>query len=266
MSDAGARHNIHVLGAGEQTLVLGHGLGTDQSIWRLLAPRLARDHRVVLLDWVGCGRADPTSFQAERYGSLAGHAEDLSQLITALGTGPVTYVGHSAGAMIGLLSAIASPRAFQGLVLVAASPRYLNDPPEYVGGSTPEDVEALLSLLDANFVGWTSTIASIAAKEPELQRELEVLFGNNNQQHLRAFATAVFRSDYRSVLGQLTLPPLVVGVTRDDMVPVAVNEYLHSRLRDSTYVCLDVAGHCPQMTHPALVEGAIRAYLHERGA
>jgi sigma-B regulation protein RsbQ len=264
MSEVRARHNIHVLGEGSHTLILGHGLGTDQTIWRLVAQRLATDHRVVVLDWVGCGGADPRAFEAERYRSLHGHASDLAQVIEAMKVGAVTYIGHSAGAMIGLLAAVAAPHLFRGLVLVAGSPRYLNDPPGYLGGSTPADVAALLSLLDVNFLGWTSTIAGIAAKAPELRAELEVLFGKNNQEHLREFATAVFQSDYRSELHKLTVPALVVGVTRDDMVPVTVNEYLHSQLRDSTYVCLDLAGHCPQMTHPELIEATIRAYLRER--
>lgn len=166
--------------------------------------------------------------------------------------------------MIGLLAAIAAPQAFRGLVLLNASPRYLNDPPDYFGGLTPADVDGVLSLLEVNFGGWTRASAGVAAKNPELQRELEALFGKNNEQHLREFAAAVYRSDYRSELGRLTVPSLVLGVTRDDVVPIAVNDYLHARLRGSTLVCLDLAGHCPQLTNPELVEAAIRDYLRER--
>lgn len=84
MTDLGARHNLQTRGQGRHTLVLGHGLATDQTIWRLLAPRLAADHRVVLLDWVGCGHADPTAFRVERHGNLAGHADDLIEVLGSL--------------------------------------------------------------------------------------------------------------------------------------------------------------------------------------
>ena len=261
MGDPLLRHNAMNLGSGARVLVLGHGLGTDQRIWRSLAPRLAVDHRVVLLDWVGSGRADPLAFDPARYSKLTGHADDLRELLPSLTTEPVTYVGHSAGGMIGVLAAIDEPGLFEHLVLLAASPRYLDDPPEYVGGSRREDIDALFELMDENFVGWSKTIAAIAAKDAALERELDAIFQSNDQDHLREFAEAVLLSDYRDILERLRTPALVLGSARDDMVPVAVNLYLHSKLAGSTYECFDLAGHCPQMTHPWLVEDAIRRYL-----
>ena len=261
MGPALLRHNATTLGSGACTLVLGHGLGTDQRIWRRLAPLLAADHRVVLLDWVGSGRADPLAFQPKRYGNLSSHAEDLRELIHALGTDRITFIGHSAGGMIGVLAAIEEPDLFEHVVLLAASPRYLDDPPDYVGGSRREDVDALFALMDENFLGWSSTFAAIAARDAELERELDGIFQSNDQRHLREFAEAILFSDFREVLPRLSTPSLVLGSARDDMVPVAVSLYLHAKLAGSAYQCFDLAGHCPQMTHPALVEDAIRLYL-----
>ena len=261
-----AKHNATTVGSGARTLVLGHGLGTDQRIWRLLAPRLAVDHRVVLLDWVGSGRSAPLAFEPARYSSLQAHAEDLRELIRSLAAEPVTYIGHSAGAMIGVLAAIEEPQLFEHLVLIAASPRYLDDPPDYVGGSRREDIDALFALMDENFLGWSSTFAAMAARDAALERELEGIFRGNDQRHLREFAEAILLSDFRATLPRLRTPALVLGSTRDDMVPVAVNLYLHSALTGSAYQCFDLAGHCPQMTHPSLVEGAIRSYLTRKFA
>lgn len=260
------RHNVHTLGSGRHTLVLGHGMGTDQSIWRLVAPRLAVDHRVVLLDWAGCGHAAPQAFDSARHHTLRGHAADLCELLEEQAWDSVTYVGHSAGGMIGVLAAIAEPRRFERLVLLAASPRYLDDPPDYVGGSRPEDVRALFELMDHNFIGWSASFAAIAAKDPEVQRTLEDLFNKNDRRHLREFAESVLSSDFRAELPQLQVPALVLGTAQDDMVPSAVGEYLHAHLPGSSYVCFDLAGHCPQMTHPLQVESALRAFLgRERG-
>jgi sigma-B regulation protein RsbQ len=255
------RHNVHELGDGARTLVLGHGLGTDQRIWQLLAPRLARDHRIILLDWVGSGRSDPSAFQSGRYATLRGHAADLRELVRELDTEQAVYVGHSAGGMIGVLAGIAEPTLFERLILIAASPRYIDEPPSYVGGSRPEDVDAVLQLMADNFLGWTSQFAAIAARHPVVERELEQIFRGNQQGHLLEFAEAVLRSDFRTELSQLTVPSLVMASARDDMVPVQVGEYLHQHLARSSYVCLDTTGHLPQMTHPALVEDAIRAYV-----
>ncbi|RYZ02718.1 MAG: alpha/beta hydrolase [Myxococcales bacterium] len=259
-------HNARTLGSGPRTLVFGHGLGTDQSIWRLVAPRMAVDHRVVLLDWAGCGHSDPQAFDSGRHASLRGHAHDLCELLAEEQWGPVTYVGHSAGGMIGVLAAIEQPWLFEQVVLLAASPRYLDDPPHYVGGSRPADVAALFELMDQNFLGWSSSFAAMAAKDSEVQRTLEGLFNSSDRGRLREFAESVMSSDFRAVLPELTLPALVMGTAEDDMVPTCVGEYLHAHLAGSTYVCLNLAGHCPQMTHPQQVEAELRTFMAKRPA
>jgi len=263
-SPSRARHNIHELGSGQKTLVFGHGLGTNQSIWRLVAEKLAGDRRVVLLDWVGCGGADPRAFQPERYASLRGHAADLCALLRELDLGPITYVGHSAGGMIGVLAAISEPALFERLVLLMASPRYVNDPPDYFGGFSEADVDDVLQLMRDNFVGWSRAFATLSAGDEVVARDLEATFRDNDPGYLREFAEAVLRSDFRAELPKLTVPALVLASARDDMVPLAVSEYLHRHLPGSSYRCFDLSGHCPQLTHPELVAASIHEYSASR--
>jgi len=45
-------------------------------MWRLGVPASAGDHRVLLMDHVGCGGADRNAYQVERYSSLQGCADD----------------------------------------------------------------------------------------------------------------------------------------------------------------------------------------------
>ncbi len=47
------------------TVVLAHGFGCDQDLWRLLAPVLAEHFRVVLFGYVGSGRSDLRAWQGE---------------------------------------------------------------------------------------------------------------------------------------------------------------------------------------------------------
>ena len=61
MSTAGVgrRNNVVVTGPeGRPVVMLAHGFGCDQNLWRLIAPALAKDFRVVLFDHVGAGRSD----------------------------------------------------------------------------------------------------------------------------------------------------------------------------------------------------------------
>ncbi|HEX4903566.1 MAG TPA: hypothetical protein VFV42_12190, partial [Acidimicrobiales bacterium] len=42
---------------GGSPMVFGHGLGTDQTMWDQLTPAFEHDHRVVVFDHAGSGRA-----------------------------------------------------------------------------------------------------------------------------------------------------------------------------------------------------------------
>src|SRR5215213_9234740 len=75
------RHNVTVSGPADgQPMLFAHGFGCDQNMWRFVAPRFEQDFRVVLFDHVGCGGADASAYDAERYSSLAGYADDVLQI------------------------------------------------------------------------------------------------------------------------------------------------------------------------------------------
>lgn len=57
------------------TVVLAHGFGCDQNMWRLTVPALADEYRVVLFDYVGSGRSDLSVFSEDRYRSLEGYPD-----------------------------------------------------------------------------------------------------------------------------------------------------------------------------------------------
>src|SRR3954464_15515700 len=86
-------------------MLFAHGFGCDQNMWRHVAPAFEADHRVVLYDLVGAGAADPAAYDADRYGTLQAHADDLLTLLRELDLGPAVFVGHSVSSMIGVLAA-----------------------------------------------------------------------------------------------------------------------------------------------------------------
>src|ERR1700743_3367083 len=121
--------NSATLGAhpGAQRMVFAHGYGCDQNMWRFVAPAFAGQYRTVLFDFVGAGRSDLAADDPRRYGSLQGYAADVVDVILALDLHDVIFVGHSVSAMIGVLAATRAPDRFGALVLVAPSPRYIDD-------------------------------------------------------------------------------------------------------------------------------------------
>jgi sigma-B regulation protein RsbQ len=66
-----SRNRVRISGRpGAPVVVLAHGFGCDQNMWRLVVPALERDFTVVLFDHVGSGRSDLSAWSKERYSSL----------------------------------------------------------------------------------------------------------------------------------------------------------------------------------------------------
>jgi sigma-B regulation protein RsbQ len=261
--DVRSRNNVIITGQPDGPVVmLAHGFGCDQNLWRLVAPILARDHRVVLFDHVGAGRSDLTAWDPQRYARLNGYAEDVVDLCAELDLENVVFVGHSVSAMIGVLAANHSPEWFEKLVLLVPSPCYLDDG-DYRGGFSAADIEELLESLDSNYLGWSAAMAPVIMgnpDRPELGQELADSFCRTDPAIASVFARTTFLSDNRSDLAKVTVPTLVVECAQDAIAPPQVGAYVHAHITGSRLVTLDALGHCPQLSAPEATAEAIMSF------
>lgn len=261
--DIRGRFHVNTRGIGKRALVFVHGFGCEQTMWRFVAPAFETDHRVVLFDLAGCGRADPSAYDKNRHASLAGYAEDVLDICRSLELENAVLVGHSVAAMIGVLAAIRRPEQFSGLVLVAPSPRYVNAE-GYLGGFTRADIDGLIDSLDTNYLGWASTVAPMIMgnpERPELTQELHNSFCRMNPDIARAFARVTFLSDNRDDLPKVRTRSLLLQVTNDVIAPVSVGDYMHRRLPQNELVLLNTRGHCPHLSAPRETIAAISTWL-----
>ena len=172
-----AKHNVSVRGRGERTLVFMHGFGCDQNVWRHVTPAFEDAYRVVLFDHIGAGKSDLSQYDAGKYASLQGYADDLIALVRELGLQQPVVVGHSVSAMIAVLAAVREPALFSGLVLVGPSPCYLNDG-DYRGGFEREDIDELLATMESNFFGWSGAMAPVTIAGALTLAHAEALAGH----------------------------------------------------------------------------------------
>ncbi|MFP8962080.1 alpha/beta fold hydrolase [Streptomyces nanhaiensis] len=265
--DVFRRHNVTVTGREDgPVVVLAHGFGCDQNMWRLVAPVLAEEFRVVLFDHVGSGDSDPSAWNEKRYSSLEGYAQDVLEICRGLELRDVTFVGHSVSAMIGVLAALREPERFAGLVLLTPSPSYIDDG-EYRGGFSEADIEELLESLESNYLGWSSVMAPVIMgnpDRPELGEELTNSFCRTDPRMARVFARTTFLSDNREDLAGVTVPTLVVECAQDTLAPREVGAFVRDRIAGSTLVTLDAHGHCPQLSAPGPTAEAIASFARAR--
>jgi sigma-B regulation protein RsbQ len=261
--DALTRNNVNVVGSGRgPTIMLAHGFGCDQNLWRLVTPLLAPNFRVVLFDHVGSGAADPAAWDAQRYESLQAYAEDILDIAAALDLTEVTLVGHSVAAMMGVLAVAADPRRFARLVLLTPSPRYVDDD-GYRGGFSSADIDELLESLESNYLGWSRTMAPVimgAPERPELADELSDPFCRTDPACARVFARATFLSDNREDLQRVSVPTLVIECAHDAIAPRNVGAFVHEHIAGSALLTLDTTGHCPHLSAPEETARAIATF------
>lgn len=264
VQDILVRNNVKVFGKGTRPLLFAHGFGCDQNMWRFITPAFQDEYRIVLFDYVGCGKSDRNAYTAEHYSSLNGYAQDVLDICAALELEDISFVGHSVSSMIGVLASLQEPKRFKDLILVAPSPCYLNDRHGYEGGFEQADIVELLDLMAKNYLGWASFLAPVAMQNPEcpeLARELEESFCSTDPVTIRQFAEVTFFADNRSDLPWVNVPSLLLQCSEDALAPLSVGEYLCCHLPSSTLRVMKATGHCPHMSHPEETIRLIQEYL-----
>jgi sigma-B regulation protein RsbQ len=261
------RNHVVVEGDGRPTFVFAHGFGCDQSMWRFIAPHYAQRYRTIRYDLTGSGRSDLAAYDRVRHGSLQGHADDLIEVVRSVEDGPVVFVGHSAGSMIGLLAGIREPDLFAAQIWLGPSPCYVSDG-DYVGGFSRADIDSLLETLDSNYLGWSSTMAPAmmgAPDQPHLAEELTNSFCRTDPEIARHFAHVTFLSDNRADVPLLPQPTLIVQCSDDLIAPRSVGEFLQRTLQNGTLRVIQNFGHCPHMSAPRESIAAMDEFIESIG-
>ncbi len=261
--NARSRNNVVVTGLEDgQTVLLAHGFGCDQNLWRLVLPSLAERFRVVLFDHVGAGKSDLSAWSAQRYSTLDGYASDVLDICEELDLRDVVLVGHSVSAMIAVLAVNRDPSRIAKLVLLTPSPCYIDDG-DYRGGFSRADIDELLDSLDSNYLGWSAAMAPVIMGNPDrpaLGTELTESFCRTDPAIARVFAHTTFLTDNRADLPEVSVPTLVLQCDQDAIAPPEVGRFVHEQIRGSELVTLNATGHCPQLSAPEATAEAITAF------
>ncbi|MGA9872523.1 MAG: alpha/beta hydrolase [Rhodococcus sp. (in: high G+C Gram-positive bacteria)] len=263
--DVRAKNNVVIVGAETgPTVMLAHGFGCDQNLWRAVTELLTPTCRVVLFDHMGSGGSDLSLWDEGRYSALESYAEDVVEIVRSLDLRDVVFVGHSVASMIGVLAAADHRELFAGLVLLTPSPRYIDDG-DYHGGFSRADIDELMESLDSNYLGWSHAIAPTIMgnpDRPELAEELTDTFCRTDPVCARTFARATFLSDNRADLPRVATPTLIVECANDSLAPRTVGRYVHDNIEGSTLITLDASGHCPHVSAPVDTAAAILPFVH----
>lgn len=267
--DAGAalqRHHAIIGGDRGTALVFVHGFGCDRHVWRFVAPAFETRCRTLVYDHAGCGSAVP-AWDVQRHATLKGYAADLLEILDDAGLERVVCVAHSVGGVIALLAAEQQPRRFEHVMLLAPSPRFINDPPDYLGGFERDDLDEMFQLMESNHFGWAQFLAPMAIGESnphELVQQFETGLCALEPRIARHFARLAFLVDARDLMRRVTVPTTIVQSLQDSIAPREVGQWMHRHMAGSRLREVDISGHCPHVSHPHLTINLVQELLDAR--
>lgn len=97
-------------------IVMVHGNPTWSYYYRNIIPLLARNHRVIAVDHVGCGLSDKP--QDSNYYTLRQHIENLESLLNTLEILRYSLIVHDWGGAIGMGLAVRYPERIEKIVVL----------------------------------------------------------------------------------------------------------------------------------------------------
>jgi pimeloyl-ACP methyl ester carboxylesterase len=247
-------------------IVLVHGLGGLASNWRLVAPALAAERRVIVPDLPGHG-GSPALAPAP---SLDPFAEAVLAVAAAEDAVPAPWVGHSLGGLVGLRAAVLRPEAVSGLVLAAgagisSATRRGEATVIALGALKPGRlIGRQARLVSRSRLGRTLTfgwwgVADPAGLDPEMAEAF--LLGPPQHTDTASAGRALVASDPRADLDRVCCPCLCLWGARDNWVPLKDGMEYARRLRAPLRTISD-CGHLLIGERPEAVVHAVREFVN----
>lgn len=271
---------------GAPPVVCCAGYLCPDNFWRDLGPDLARDHRVIVVNYRGVGAsseagggARPTAAEAYRLEHLA---DDVAAVLDAESTQRTTVIGHSMGVQVALALWRRRPELVAGLALVAGP--YSSPLRTFYSSSIAASVFPVLSM----------TVPALPrAMTRPLLRALELPGAMPVGRAIRALGPHTpdeGMSDYRSHLGkvdpktaiwtargmasfdadpwlhELDVPVLIALGGADSWCPTTVGDALVERVPHAELLVVPGGSHALPIEFPELLTPRIRALADLRAA
>lgn len=244
----------------DQTVILIHGLSEERHVWARQVDGLKQDFNVLAYDIRGFG-ASPTGAGT---GTVEQMADDLGQIVSALGSGPVWLVGFSMGGVIAQRFALDFPDHAKGLVLIASSCT--------VGRAGVEFFEDRISKvseggMDAfRELSKTDGRGCISPGNDELAAEYHALRAgavNDPAGYLNA-CRAMLRLNAHPMaqeLDRITCPTTVIAGELDPYCPPRASEAIAGAIAGAELTVFEETGHCLHWEQPGRTNTLIREFI-----
>jgi len=236
-------------------VVLVHGHPFDRSLWEPQQAPLARRFRVISPDLRGYGQSPATTGTV----TMRELAADVEALLDGLEIESAAVVGLSMGGLVAMELAIANPRRWWALGLVAttAEPVTETERHERLAMAEALETDGMEPLVDSMSKG----LFGPETAQDVVDRVVRMMRANNPQGAAAALRGRARRPDYRPGLAALDLPAFVCAGTHDTWSTQTITRALIDCLDAPRSLILPGVGHLPNLESPDLFNRELLRFL-----
>jgi 3-oxoadipate enol-lactonase len=236
-------------------LVLLHSLLSDRTAFDRIAPRLAAERRVWLVNLPGFGASAPAGPGLEQF------ADRIAEELPKHGLeGKADLLGNGFGGFVSVALAVRHGAKFNKLMFVDTGAAI---PPEGKGAFAmmAERVESggmeavLATALQRMFPD------DFLAAHPDIAEERKTSLRAANPKHFAAACRALAMFDHRAEIASIRNPSLVVVGLRDTATPPALSYALAKGIAGAKLVELAHCGHSPHIQDPEAFWQTLKPFL-----
>ncbi|MGF7160803.1 3-oxoadipate enol-lactonase [Rhodoligotrophos appendicifer] len=238
-------------------LIFSNSLATDLSMWEPQTAELSKAFRILRYDQRGHGK---TEAPGGRY-SFDTLMADVVALMDELSIERAHFCGLSMGGSTAMGMAQNHSNRLDR-VIVCDSPCFSTAAAtqqweERIAVARSEGMEGLV---ESTLARWYPA-DTLAASPPQVSKVREMILATPVN-GFAGCAAALATHDFRSNIGAVKLPMLLVAGEKDGVVPAAMQD-IHREMSTSQFVSLPNAGHISNLDQPALFSNALSEFLAE---
>jgi 3-oxoadipate enol-lactonase len=244
------------LGQG-RPLVFIHGHPFNRSMWDRQVDFFKANYRLILPDLRGYGKSD-TSFPRVMLDEMA---LDIIHLLDELDIDKAIFAGLSMGGQIALDCYRLFPQRFDALVIADSDAR----------GETSESAARRLELAETilrdgmiKHTGETihKYLAKVSLNNPAVYQPLFNMMSTTKPEGAAAAHRGrADRRDHTKLLPSINVPTLIIVGSEDFFTPLPVARLMSDNIPGAQLVCIEGAGHLPNMEVPDEFNRALDSFL-----
>jgi len=225
-------------GGGPARFALVHSLAMDHRFWEPVAARLAAAGDVLLIDCRGHGASDRTGAPL----TVEQFADDLADVMTAVGWDGAIVAGASMGGCIALAFAAAHPARTRALGLVDTTAWYGEKAPEQWEERAQKALDGgLETLVGFQKSRWFSE--GFATANPDVVENAVEVFLANDVSSYAETCRMLGRANTVAKLAGFAMPTRIMVGSEDYATPPAMAEAMRAAIPGATLEVLDGAAH-----------------------